>query len=211
MNPENIPLGLYLPGSSPLHRMSARLKFLSMLGIVVCSSLRLGSTALSELCWSLALLSLCAVGFVIARVPPGVVGRQLLAPLPFILILCLFLLWRQDPITVATLAANLFAAIMAAILLTLTTSTAQLMDAVESFFRHCERLGMSRRVTDTVVLAITLAIRVIPRIAWNIHEVLEARKARGATWSVMAFGVPLIVKTLLMAVHLGEALISRGR
>lgn len=211
MNPANIPLGLYIPGTSLLHRASPRFKLVLTLAIVITSSLRPGSTPAGELRSALALVALCFSGFVLAKIPLRVVARQLLMPAPFILVLGLFLWWRHDALAAGITTASLYAAIMAAVLLTLTTSTAQLMDAMESFLRPFERVGLPRQIVDTSVLAVTLVIRLIPRTVMNIHEVLEARKARGVTWSIKAFGVPLIVKTLLMAVHLGEALISRGR
>ncbi len=53
-------------------------------------------------------------------------------------------------------------------------------------------------------------MRTVPVIAGLRDEVVEARRARGLERSPRALLVPLVVRTVRHADHLGEALVARG-
>ncbi|MFR4188905.1 MAG: CbiQ family ECF transporter T component, partial [Corynebacterium variabile] len=64
-----------------------------------------------------------------------------------------------------------------------------------------------------ISLALTLTLRLIPLQVQMVGEVLDARKARGsrsAGLSPVAFGVPVIVRTILRAQGVADALRARG-
>ncbi|WP_197481036.1 energy-coupling factor transporter transmembrane component T, partial [Rhodococcus sp. EPR-157] len=63
---------------------------------------------------------------------------------------------------------------------------------------------------DRVGLMLALAIRCIPILATIVHEVSEARKARGLQWSMTALATPVLVRALRTADAMGDALIARG-
>jgi len=93
------------------------------------------------------------------------------------------------------------------VLLTLTTTIEEMMDALERALRPTARLGVP---VDTIVLTISLTIRLIPLMLNTINEVLDARKARGAAFSITAFGTPVIIRSIRRAHHIADALWARG-
>ena len=80
------------------------------------------------------------------------------------------------------------------------------LDAMQALLRPFRRWIDA----DRVGLALALAIRCVPLLAELVREVMEARKARGAEGSILALAVPVIVRALRTAEHLGEALTARG-
>ena len=107
----------------------------------------------------------------------------------------------------ATTVLTLFSAVMAAMLLTLTTRLEALMNAVERMLQPFARFGLP---VETITLAISLTIRLIPLQLATVKEVLDARKARGAGFSIAAFGTPVIIRSIKRARNIGDALLARG-
>jgi biotin transport system permease protein len=104
----------------------------------------------------------------------------------------------------------LLASISAALLVTLTTRVAAMMDSFGKGLRPFGRFGLP---VDQISLALTLTLRLIPLQVQMVGEVLDARKARGsrsAGLSPVAFGVPVIVRTILRARGVADALRARG-
>ena len=56
----------------------------------------------------------------------------------------------------------------------------------------------------------SMTIRLIPLMLGTVNEVLDARKARGAGFSLCAFGTPIIVRSIRRARAMAEALQARG-
>ena len=106
----------------------------------------------------------------------------------------------------ATMGLRLLVAVALAAVYTLTTPVSATLDAMQVLLRPFRRWADP----DRIGLALALAIRCVPLLAELVREVLEARKARGAEGSPTAFAVPVIVRALRTADHLGEALMARG-
>ena len=102
---------------------------------------------------------------------------------------------------------SIFSAILVAFLLTLTSTVDDIMESVESSLAPLERFGFP---VDTVTLAMSLTIRLIPLMFATVGEVLDARKARGAGFSFAAFGTPVLIRSIRRARSIGEALQARG-
>lgn len=194
-------LGVYSPGSSPLHRLPARAKLGAML---VAGG---GSVFLDRPKWVAAALVAVLAGYVVARVPL----RTALAQVRPLLWLALFIGvfhvlangWRQAFVVVGVIAAL----VLLAALVTLTTRTSDLVDAVVAACRPLRRLGVD---PERVGLVLALGIRSVPVVVGLAEQVRDAQRARGLTASPRAFAVPLIVRSLRHADALGEALIARG-
>lgn len=201
-NPHTVPLAVYVSGHSPIHRAPTGAK----LGVVVVTIFLTAifgghrPVAISGLLVMLALYSM-------ARIPPAIAAKQLLGPLPVVLFISATTWWREDLGTALNTAATLITAIGIAILLTLTTTIEHMMDALEAGLNPLTDRGFP---TEKILIAFSLTMRLIPLTALTVSEILEARRARGLGLSPSAFGVPLIVRSLLRAKALGEALISRG-
>ena len=97
--------------------------------------------------------------------------------------------------------------VLLAALVTLTTRTTDLVDAVVA---GCRPLQVLRIDPERIGLVIALGIRCVPVVIGLAEEVRDAQRARGLGASPRAFAVPLLVRSLRHADALGEALTARG-
>lgn len=194
-----LPLGVYIPGDTWLHRLGAALKFVLLVVFIIAV------TVLSAQPWhSFAALVFVLVLYVWARIPARVAWRQLVPLLPVLLFLGVFMVWQNGVQSALTLLIGLLATIAAANLLTLTTPVEELLAALDRALAPLGRTG------ELISLTIALTIRLIPLTLATANEVLEARKARGAGFSLTAFGIPLVIRSVRRAKMMGEALMARG-
>jgi biotin transport system permease protein len=195
------PLGLYVPGTSLLHRTPAGAKLLALVAAGV-------ATVVVRHGWQvLVVLGLVLVGYAAAGLRPAVAARQL-RPLLWVLVgtAAVHVVvsgWERAAVVVGVLAAL----VMLASLVTLTTRTTDLVDAVVLGCRPLRLLGVD---PERVGLMIALGLRCVPVVVGLAEEVRDAQRARGLTASPRAFAVPLIVRSLRHADALGEALTARG-
>ncbi len=202
MIPRSLPLGVYVPGETPLHRAPAGGKFLALLVFILATAVFVDSPVTA-----LACIVGVALAYAIARIPVRVAAGQITPVLPVLLLLGAFQWWQRGAELAATTVLVLLASVAAAALLTLTTTIAELMDSLERGLSPLERFGFP---VESVTLAISLTIRLIPVQLATAQEVLAARKARGAGFSVAAFGTPMLVRSIRRARLLAEALTARG-
>lgn len=197
-----LPLGVYVPGETPVHRFPPAAKFAVLVMYILVTAIFSTTTLLAALAVLFPL-----VGYLIARIPVKVAWAQLWPPLPILAVLGLFQWWQRDADVALSTVLVIFAAIMAATLLTLTTTIPAIMDALERLLAPLGRFGVP---VEAISLAISLTIRLIPLQLATVQEVLNARKARGASFSVRAFGTPVLIRSLRRARAIGEALQARG-
>lgn len=193
-------IGVFHPGTSVVHRMPALAK-LAVLAVVVTAVALLHSLV------ALGVASALVVGlFALARIPARLAWRQI-TPILWVLAFAAPVQWIFGGWeAAATMALRLVLAVSLAAVYTLTTPVSATLDAMQVLLRPFRRWVDA----DRIGLALALAIRCVPLLAELVREVLEARKARGAEGSPRAFAVPVIVRALRTADHLGEALMARG-
>lgn len=194
-------LGLYLPGSSAVHRVPAGVKLVALVAAGVTS------VFLDHPWQVLVALAVVLVAYSAAGFSPPVAGRQL-RPLVWIgAFTALFHVvmngWERAVVVVGALTVL----VLLAALVTLTTRTADLVDAVVA---GCRPLRVFRVDPERIGLVIALGIRCVPVVIGLAQEVRDAQRARGLAASPRAFAVPLIVRSLRHADALGEALTARG-
>jgi biotin transport system permease protein len=193
-------IGVFHPGTSLVHRTPALVKLGLLAVIVTVVALQV------SLVW-LGVASVLVFGlFLLARVPFALAWRQIV-PILWVLafavpVQVIFGGWEAA----AVMALRLVLAVALAALYTLTTPVMATLDAVQALLRPFRRWIDA----DRVGLALALTIRCVPLLAELVREVLDARKARGAEGSLLALAVPVIVRALRTAEHLGEALTARG-
>ena len=202
MYPRALPLGVYIPGSSWIHRLPAGVKFWALCGFIVFTTFAISSPVAAA-----AALLLASCGLVIARIPLAVAWGQLWPPLLIMIPLAGFQLWQQGPRTALVVFLSIYANLIAAILLTLTTTISELMDGLERTLAPLGRLGVP---VGHLSLAMSLTLRLIPLMLGTIAEVHDARKARGYGASPIAFATPVMIRSLRRAHALAEALAARG-
>ena len=198
----HIPLGVHLPGDTAIHRLPAGVKFLALLAFILTSTFLVPGTPVAA-AWCAVVLA----GYVVARVPVRVALEQVLPVVPVLAVLGAFQWWQRGWEFALTTVLVLLASVAAAALLTLTTTIAELMAAIERGLSPFARFGLP---VETISLAVSLTLRLIPLQLATVHEVLAARKARGAGFSIAAFGTPVLVRSIRRARLLAEALIARG-
>ena len=193
-------IGVFHPGTSLVHRAPALLK-LGLLTLIVTvvavapSPIVLGAASV-----------LVVVLVAVARIPLRLAWSQVV-PILWVLAVAvpvqvLFGGWEAA----AVMAVRLVLAVALAAVYTLTTPVTATLDAMQALLRPFRRWIDA----DRVGLALALTIRCVPLLADLVREVLEARRARGAEGSLTALAVPVIVRALRTADHLGEALTARG-
>lgn len=202
IHPANAPLGLYLNHDSPVHKLPTPAKLITVIAFLLLTGIFVSS-------WMGGAMAVgtVALAYAVAKVPLKVAFRQLRGAVIILALLSLLLWWRADGEQALTTFLALLAAIAAAILLTLTTRVSDIMDTLTAAMRPFERFGLP---VDTISLALSLTLRMIPLQVMAAAEVLEARKARGATGSILAFGVPVVIRTINRAKAMGDSLIARG-
>ena len=193
-------IGIFHPGTSLVHRMPALAK-LALLAVVVTAVTLLHSLV------ALGVASALVVAlFALARIPARLAWQQI-TPILWVLAFAVPVQWIfAGWEAAATMGVRLVLAVALAAVYTLTTPVSATLDAMQVLLRPFRRWVDP----DRVGLALALAIRCVPLLADLVREVLEARKARGAEGSPTAFAVPVIVRALRTADHLGEALMARG-
>lgn len=195
------PLGLYHPGTSVLHRLPAGAKLALMLVAII-------GIALLRQWWQLALAgAVVVVLYAVARIPWRIAWAQL-APLRYLIPIVAALQWWLASWQKAVMVCGaIILAVALAALVTVTTRSTAILDAMVRALRPLRRVGVD---PDRMALLLALTIRCIPLVVGIVTEVSEARKARGVTFSLVALGAPVVIRSLRAADALGEALVARG-
>ncbi|MFY0408782.1 energy-coupling factor transporter transmembrane component T family protein [Solicola sp. PLA-1-18] len=194
-------LGLYRPGTTPLHRapVGAKLLGLAVMGVVVVV-LRGPVSGLALLALAVALACVSRTG-----------TRRTLRALRPILLVAVVLggiqLWRLGPLVAVEVVADLLSLVLAATVVTATTPTDATVDAIARACGPLRRFGVS---PERVAFAMALTIRAIPQVLEVAVETRQAAKARGLERDPRALLVPMVVRTVGRARTTGDALAARG-
>jgi biotin transport system permease protein len=193
--------GIYVPGDSPLHRLPAGAKLLGL--ALLCTTLLLlrsplwlgGSTVLVVLLYAVSGVGAAAAW---AQVKPLRWFAAALFVMQFVLV---------DLHGAVSSTLRVVLAVALAGLVTLTTRFTDMMACFERCLAPLRLLGVD---PFRVSLVLSLAVRSVPVISALAVRVREAQQARGLSWSVRAFAVPLVVSVLRHADAMGEAMSARG-
>lgn len=195
------PLGLYVPGTSPIHRLPAAVKLIVLVIVGIASVFLRQPLAVGA---SLVVVMAC---YAVAGFTPVMAARQVW-PMRWILLFILaFQWWVQGWQSAVGVVGVIVVLVMAAALVTLTTRTSALVSVIVTTCRPLRGFGVD---PDRVGLVIALAIRAVPIVAGFATEIRDAQRARGARPSPRAYAAPLIVRSLRHADAVGEALAARG-
>ena len=194
-------IGLFQPGDSLLHRLPAGWKLLAMLLAIV-------GIVLLTAPWQLGVAAVVvAGGFALARIPSRVAWSQLWPMRWFLLFIAIFQViftgWERALMTCGTLLLT----VAIAALITLTTRVTEMLDVCQRMLGPLRRFGVD---PDRAGLVLALTIRCIPLMVEIVGAVSQARKARGAGFSLRALVVPSVVRALRRADAIGDALTARG-
>lgn len=223
-----VPFGQFIPGSSAVHRLDARVK------LVLTASYAIALFSVSTW-WGLALAAGIAVGAVaIARVPWRAALRGLV-PVVWLLAFTIVAnaLWPANPseslfaigplsVDAEGLARGLFFGVrilllvLGTSLVTLTTSPVALTDALAQLMRP---LRFVRFPVDDAAMMLSIALRFLPTTAEEAERIVVAQTARGARFDTggpirrakawLPVLIPLFVRLFRRADDLAVAMESR--
>jgi biotin transport system permease protein len=194
-------LAEYSPGASLVHRAPGGVKLAMLAAIGVVLVVLRG--------WWPPLIALAAVicCYPLARLPARTLFGQLRQLLWIALIVGVAQLVLSGWQAAIAVVGTLLSLVLAAGLVSLTTTMTELTDILLRLLRPLRRLGVP---TERLALLISLSVRSVSVIAALAAEVRDAQRARGLQASPRAFAVPLLVRSLRHAQALGDALLARG-
>ncbi|WP_293695671.1 energy-coupling factor transporter transmembrane component T [uncultured Agrococcus sp.] len=186
-------ISLFIPGRGPLHRCPASVK---VLGLAVLSlALALAPVSLVTIG---AAAAVTAIAIALAALRPGIVLRDLLRTLPFVVFIGGTLWLLQDGLAAGTAAARILAIFTLASVLSRTTRVSDMMAAWP--FRLSERLA----------LALSLIMTMIPALLTIGAQVRDAQRSRGLRPSLRRWIMPFLVLSLRHADDVDDALLARA-
>ncbi|MGO1487572.1 MAG: CbiQ family ECF transporter T component [Arachnia sp.] len=194
-------LGIHVPGDGWLFRTPVGIKYFLLLVLV--------TPVLLLVKWPAALAALVVALLLLAT--SGILPLRALR-LGWMMWLILgalvtFHLVTLNPVAAFVRPGNLLVAILAARMLTLTTSTPDLLDALVVVLRPLGVLGLN---PDQVALAVALMIRSIPYLLGSVDDARMAARARGLERNPALLLVPVVISAVAYAERSGEALVARG-
>lgn len=195
------PLGLYVPGTSPLHRAPVWASLLATAVFTVVVVLLTGIPA------AVGGVLVAAVAAAVARLPWRRVLSGLRPALLAAVLVGLGRWWTAGPVAGAAAALDLVAVVLAGVVLVSTTRADELLQTVTAAATPLRRTGLH---PASVGLAVTVMLRSVPVLVRVLGESADAARARGLERSARALVVPAGVRTVAHARAVGEALAARG-
>ena len=221
-------LGLYIDGESIIHRLDPRVKILS---VIASSILILNGNTVTLAVAGIVLLALIAA----SRIAPRHILEALRPMLVFfVLIFLLHLLftdgtpippfpsWRftityEGLYRGAVITWQFVLLVVAASILTMTTSPTELVNGIERLMRPLGLLGIP---SHDLAIMISIALRYVPTLLQEIDRIKEAQMARGAnfktgtlaqrTKATASLLLPLVMNSLRKADELSTAMEARA-
>lgn len=195
-------LALSSPFKTPLHRIPAGLKlislFLATTVLFLIDSLAFHLGAL----FSTSLLYL-SLGLAFSRF-----GAKLLKPIwVFVAIILLWHIWTNDIEQGLVICLRMITAIALANLVTCTTATEDMIDTVLIALTPLERLGIKTRRLGLMIAMFLRFAPVLLEKSAKLQESFRARSTKKSTWKTV---LPLAIIALDDADHVAEALRARG-
>lgn len=193
--------GLYVPGSSPIHRLAVGGKYLLLLALTIPALI------MSQPIPSLIALLISAMLLIVAGLHPRDAwhlgwGFWVVAAL-----LAVYQLLAGRPELAIAVAANLVTAVYASRLLIMTTPGPVLIDGLVT---ACRPLRVIRVEPEHVGLAVAIMVRSVPILIDGFSEVRKAAQARGRERHLFALVTPVVVRAVGHAQATGSALAARG-
>jgi biotin transport system permease protein len=124
-----------------------------------------------------------------------------------VLALVVFTAFVQSPLIALEVGLRMTALLLAALLVSMTTSIAKMMEVLIWLLQPFHALGWVN--SERVALVFGLTLRLIPELNLQWHEIREAQAARGLKANPLTMGVPMLLRTLKRAQEIADALDAR--
>ena len=193
-------LGLYRPGTGPLHRLPALVK------VVGLAALGIAVVVANQPLASLALFAIAVLALALARPLFRITVRGLLPIAVLAALASCYQLWRGDPGRAVEVATDLLTLVLAATAVTVSTRMEDLLAFLERAARPLHRWLSP----EALALAIALMLRTVPALGTVLAESRDAARARGLGRDPRALLIPAAIRTVARAQATGQALAARG-
>jgi len=195
------PLGLHQPGRTVVHRAGPGTKLVGLAAFGVVTVVCTGPVS------ALALLGLAVLLAAAARLRLRSTLRGMLPVLLTAGLVGMYQWWARGLPVAAEVATDLVSLVLVAVVVTATTPSDRMLDALVRAARPLRFVGLA---PETVALAVGLMLRTIPALVQTFGEVRDAARARGLDRDPHALLVPAAVRTVARARATGDALAARG-
>lgn len=224
---KNITIGQYYPVNSFIHSLDARIKLLATMVFIIM-------LFIVDSIWSYSFVIACvAVVIYISKVPPIYMLRGLRSIIMIVIFTALVNIFFTPGDTVLIrllgmsitlegiflsikMSTRLSLLIIGSSVLTLTTSSIQLTDAIEFILRPFKKIGVP---SHEIAMMMTIALRFIPTLLEEMDKIMKAQSARGADFdtggiikkakSLIPLLVPLFISAFRRADELAIAMEAR--
>ncbi len=226
---DNITFGQYIDLPSVIHRLDPRLKILLLVAVIVF-------IFIAGNFFALGLVSVfCIAVLMLSRIPLKMYLKNIKVILPVILFTAIInalyvgegtvlVKWWVITITTGGIERAIFMALRVVLLilisatLTYTTTPNDLTDAIERLFSPLKLIGLGS-VVHMLAMMMTIALRFIPTLIEETQKIMNAQKARGASFeegklmqrikALIPILIPLLVSAIRRAYELAEAMECR--
>lgn len=193
-------LGIYRPGTTPLHHASAGFKSILLIVAVVVTML------VSDPVTSVGIMCACLL-LLVSTAPPAKPTLRAMSAIMVVAVLTVsFQLWRGELERAIDVAADLTAIAALALAISCSTPMESMLDLVSRMVRPFGRI----LPPETIGLMFALTLRAIPEAARIFIEARTAARARGLERDPRAVLIPGATRTVGFALQLGQALHARG-
>ena len=196
------PLGTYAPGRSPIHRLPAGLKLIALFGAIIAMTI----TVKTPIGAGVAVGSVIVV-FALAGVGPGRAWPLMRGSLLMVAVVFVMQWVFTGVERAAVVCTVLLCSIALAAVVTLTTRTGDMIDAIVAGLAPLKRLGVR---TDLIAMGFAMTVRSIPLIGELVTQVDQARRARGLRPGPRVLFVPVVLAALEVADGYADTLAARG-
>ncbi len=223
----DITLGQMYPGNSVLHRLDARFKIVFTVMFVVMLFISSSPIALA------VNAVFVAASYLLAKIPFKMLFKTLKPVIPIVLFMLVFNIifysgetvllkfWifkitKEGLLTAVFMVFRISLIVLGTALLTYTTSSIELTDAIESLLSPLKKL---RFPVHELAMMMTIALRFIPTLIEETGKIMSAQKARGADFesgniakrvkALFPIIIPLFASAIKRAGELATAMESR--
>lgn len=198
--------GLYVPGTTLVHRTPAGGKLAALAGLAVLVFALPTPAVVGG-----SLLGVLVLALAVARLPVALLLRQARAVMWWVVAVAALQVTLAGVLPAAVTAGRLLALVLAAAVVTATTRVTAMVAVVE---RVCAPLRWVGVRPARIGLVIAMALRFIPLLTERADRIREAQAARGGGGrglrGLITLLVPLLVQVLQLAGTVSEALDARG-
>ena len=223
----DITIGQMYPGNSVLHRLDARFKIVFTIMFVVMLFISTSPVALA------VNVAFVAAAYAISKIPFKMLFKTLKPVIPIVLFMLVFNIifysgetvllkfWiikitKEGLLTAVFMVFRISLIVLGTALLTYTTSSIELTDAIESLLSPLKKV---RFPVHELAMMMTIALRFIPTLIEETEKIMSAQKARGADFesgnlakrvkALFPIIIPLFASAIKRAGELATAMESR--